>query len=114
MSFPFLLLPFISQPKLSNFGYLVIQLTVSQAIYDASFLFLPWYQNVVFINIINFMATYGGTATSIWSNVMSFVVVFVVIKRKTLDIISNIYYIAITVNVFALIFGICEVYYYPS
>jgi hypothetical protein len=96
----------------SSFGNLVLHLTIAQSIYDLSFFLLPWYRNIVVINITNFLAVYGGTATSLISNIMSYVVISVVLYQKTLDVKSYIVQIISTVTILSIVFAIFEVAFY--
>ncbi len=111
ISFHLLCYVFVSS-QFSGYGILLTHLTVSQLIYDCSFLLLAGYQNVYCINVINFLSILGGTSTAMWSNVISVVVVYVVLYRCTLDIKSNLPKITFVVMSLALALAICEVAFY--
>ncbi len=96
----------------SGYGILLIHLTFSQIIYDFTFLLYAGYQNVYCMNLINFMAIFGGTSTAMWSNIISVVVVFVVLYGRTLDIKPNLPYITAGVMSFTLPLSILEVVFY--
>ena len=86
--------------KWNGYIQLVVSLTVCQIIYDISFFFLPlstmWGEYIyVFLN------TFGGLASSLWSNVIILVTARIVILLRTVDTLKlvNCYIVFDDINV---------------
>ena len=65
---------------------LIYSLTLMQLIYDIGLLFIPLYWVQALNTVTVFFSSFGGLATSLWSNVISLVVVYIVASMKTFDI----------------------------
>jgi hypothetical protein len=63
-------------------------MTVSQILYDINFLqsIIPGYENCIAWHVLDYL---GGLSFSIWSNILSFVVLYIVVKIRSLDIFNN-------------------------
>jgi hypothetical protein len=77
-------------------GYLllIVNMVFFQIIYDVNFLLgvYPSYQACV---VWNFLDVLGGLSVSFWTNVLSFVVMYIVISIKSFDIFGNYPYFCI-------------------
>jgi hypothetical protein len=65
--------------KWNAFVLLVCSLTISQAIYDACFLFLPWNDSSMAMGIYDFFAAFGGLTATLWTNVLILIVFKIVL-----------------------------------
>jgi hypothetical protein len=66
---------------------IILSMTVSQLLYDTSFYFLLNGSDTSFY-IQEFLSSFAGAATTLWTNVMSGVVLYLVTTRKSMDIES--------------------------
>lgn len=71
-------------------GYflLIASMTAFQILYDINFMqgVLPSYANCVAWHVLDYL---GGLSFSIWSNILSFIVLYIVVKIRSLNILGN-------------------------
>lgn len=82
-------------------GYmlLIFNLTLFQALYDVSFYFLIAFREIACFQIFTFLATFSGLAVSIWTNIISFVLFYIVMKMKSFHIKFYIKYFFVAIVV---------------
>lgn len=84
--------------KIRN-GYLLLisSMTVCQVIYDINFIqgIIPGYANCVIWNVFNIL---GGLSVSIWSNIISYVALYVIVEIRSMNIYEKYkYFFAIAI-----------------
>jgi len=84
---------------------LIYSLTLMQFVYDIGLVFIPMYWVQALNTVTVFFTSFGGIATSIWSNIISLVVVYIVTSMKTFDIEKRFPVMAVCVTGFSLLLG---------
>jgi len=82
---------------------LIYSLTLMQFVYDVGLIFIPLYWVQALNTVTVFFTSFGGVATSIWSNIISLVVVHIVSSMKTFDIEKRFAAMAVGVTGFSLV-----------
>ena len=90
----------------SGYTRLIQALTSMQLVYDVGLLLVTTYWIDPLHRLSEFLTAFGGIGTSLWSNAISFVVVYIVVTKKTFNIEKHFKAMAIGITVFGLIFGI--------
>jgi hypothetical protein len=83
---------------------LVYMITVFQLIYDISFYFLIGYKIEYFFQIFTFLNYFGGTAVTLWVNVISFLLLYTIAYLQSFDIRK--YFLSIFAVIFTFSFGL--------
>eukprot|EP01039_Chlorochromonas_danica_P011215 gene11215-12507_t len=102
--------------KIRN-GYLLLitSMTACQVIYDINFIqgVIPGYVNCIIWNVFN---VFGGLSVSLWSNLISFVTVFVIVEIRSLNILQNYFYFSLLATGFPLVLACVtiSVLHHPS
>lgn len=102
--------------KIRN-GYLLLitSMTACQVIYDINFIqgVIPGYINCIIWNVFN---VFGGLSVSLWSNLISFVTVFVIVEIRSLNILQNYLYFSLLATGFPLVLACVtiSVLHHPS
>ena len=82
-------------------------MTICQIIYDISFFFIPLaVLRDEFYIIVDLLSTFGGLSTTLWTNVLSYIVLYVVTQIKSFDTKSSLKKFAITISLFSSLFAI--------
>lgn len=102
------------QEKMSGYLLLVLSLTISQMIYDFSFFFNVAYSIPSMYRISVFLSTFGGIATSLWSNCISVVISWVVIYCKSFPVFEYFYIICTIIIVPSLALAIANEVYFET
>ncbi len=94
-------------------GYilLIVSLSLAQLLYDLGFLLIPVMSLVDIEGLLNFVSCFGGLMASFWTNVISLIVLYIVLRLSTVDIIENYAYFAIPIITVTLIIGILNTIY---
>lgn len=72
--------------KSNGYMRLVVSLTACQIVYDIGFYFFLWYHVKIGIILFNFLNTWGGCASALWSNVIILVTCHIIVKLRSIDI----------------------------
>lgn len=94
-------------------GYmlLIFNLTLFQALYDVSFYFLMAFRNYACFQIFTFLATFSGLAVSLWTNIISFVLFYIVMRMRSFHIKSYIkYFFAAIVLISGIMASLCVIF----
>ena len=94
-------------------GYilLIVSLSVAQLLYDLGFLLIPVMSLVNIEGLLNFISCFGGLMASFWTNVISLIVLYIVLRLNAVDIIKNYTYFAVPIITVTLIIGILNTIY---
>jgi heme exporter protein D len=76
--------------KWNGYLLLVASLTVSQSIYDISFLLLPFYNIGSVKRTYYFLSTVGGLTATIWSNVLVLLIFEIVLSLRSVDVMKRV------------------------
>ncbi len=90
-----------SMGRYNSYILLVINLTIAQMFYDLSVLLVQLPGNGVFYDMA--MRTFSGVAASLWTNVISISVFYVVTMHKSLDIFKSYRYMLLGISCIAII-----------
>lgn len=94
-------------------GYmlLIFNLTLFQALYDVSFYFLMAFRNSACFQIFTFLATFSGLSVSLWTNIISCVLFYIVMRMRSFHIKFYIkYFFAAIVIISGVIASLCVVF----
>ncbi len=97
-------------------GYLVIiySMTVCQIVYDSSFYFFVGFTNKSVYQYIQFSTSIGGISVTLWSNVLSGIVLYIVFYHQSVDIWKHYWkYFAICI-VPSTVFAVCMVVFWDK
>lgn len=77
----------------SGYFLLITSMTFFQILYDINFMqgVLPGYANCMAWHFLDYL---GGLSFSLWSNILSFIVLFIVVKIRSINIFFNYWYFA--------------------
>lgn len=76
--------------RLNGYLLLVASLTVSEALYDVSYLFLPFYWNVMAERAYLFLSCVGGLTSTLWSNCLMMLILEVVMTMHSVDVMQRV------------------------
>jgi len=94
-------------------GYilLIVSLSLAQLLYDLGFLLIPLVSLVNITGLLTFISCFAGLMASFWTNVISLIVLYIVLRLSTVDIIKNYVYFALPIITVTLILAILDIFY---
>jgi hypothetical protein len=92
---------------------IILSMTVSQLLYDISFYFLLNGSDLAFY-FQEFLSSYAGAATALWTNVVSGVVMYLVVTRKSMDIEKQYCYFFSFISTISLLLAVTGCVYLNS
>jgi hypothetical protein len=74
-------------------GYLqlVLNLTISQGIYDISYFLLPFFHLKIPRILFEFLSTFGGISSTLWCNIIIYVTWKIVITLHSVNILQQVH-----------------------
>lgn len=97
--------------KWNGYLQLVLNLTISQGIYDLSYFLLPFFYNSYCRVIFEFISTYGGISSTLWCNVIVFITCQIVISLRSVNILEQHRYYLFVISFISGILGIFDAIY---
>jgi hypothetical protein len=100
----------------SGYTRLIQALTFMQLIYDVGLLLVTTYWIDPLHRVCEFLTALGGVGTSLWSNAISFVVVYIVSTMKTFNIDAHYRCMAWSFSAFSLVIaaGVAATKFHPT
>ncbi len=97
-------------------GYmlLIFNLTLCQAFYDISFYFLLAFRNYTCFALFKFLSTFAGLAVTLWTNIISFVLFYIVMTMKSFHIQSYFKIFLISIMVISGLIASLEVAFHAN
>lgn len=97
-------------------GYMILvyNLTVCQAIFDASFYFLIGFRNPICLGLFRFLTIFSGSAVTLWTNVISTVICYIVAYRKSFNLAEYMNTFNISIVITSLLLSVAEAILYAS
>lgn len=95
----------------SGYLLLVLSLALCQVTYDISFMLWPcYYQNLDCQIAMNVFSDFGGFSATLWTNVMSFVFLSVVVYFRSFDILKHYSKILVVVLSLTIAYTVANIY----
>jgi hypothetical protein len=97
-------------------GYLLLVYTITlyQLVYDLSYFLLPGFENSIIYDIYSALNIIGGTAVTLWINVVSCVLLYTVYRLKSFDVKYYYHYINVTIFLLSASLAIGTIYWYHT
>jgi hypothetical protein len=95
--------------KWNGYLKLIIAMTIAQMFHDSLFFFLPCYEDDSCSVIIKFLEVFGGCAVSLYINIISIIVVYIVLYLSSFPFKSYEHIFLIFIPLISLVFGILTV-----
>ena len=94
-------------------GYilLIVSLSMAQLLYDTGFLLVPLMSLINLEGFLNFVSCFAGLMASFWTNVISLIVLYIVLRLSTVNIIEKYHYFAIPIVTSTLIIATLNTIY---
>lgn len=96
--------------KWNGYLQLISSMTVCQILYDSAFFFVVGYKQTVCVDLNLFLTSFGGLSVTVWTNIISTVVVHIVLTLKTVNISKNYWVYFLIGCVVPLIIAIVSTY----